>query len=172
MDRDPPRWMPDWLPQAELAKIKEPIGRLEHEHSEGLSAIRLDRLASIWFPLPGQYPGEGYIGRGTVIGSTDRDGLVHYPLTSKLIVELRRKSPTPRTLSNRHERRFILRTWPQNTERLSGKSENLVPSPSKSWLGCGHLPPIDYGRPANCTDCACCPRNPTELCMLAIRQVE
>jgi hypothetical protein len=45
------------------------------------------------FPLPGNYPGEGYHWPRTSQWFSDKDGAVHYPLVfKKLIVELPEKT--------------------------------------------------------------------------------
>ena len=49
-------------------------------------------LANVGFPLPGNYPGEGYHWPANSNWRSDKDGKVHYPLTlRKLIVELPQK---------------------------------------------------------------------------------
>ncbi|MCX7012525.1 MAG: hypothetical protein NTW86_08185 [Candidatus Sumerlaeota bacterium] len=59
----------------------------------GASRIDFDGWRYLAFPLPGQYPGEGYHWPRNSQWFSDKDGVVHYPLTfKKLIVELPEKT--------------------------------------------------------------------------------
>jgi len=58
-----------------------------------LSRINFDGWRYLGFPLPGQYPGEGYHWPANSQWFSDGDGIVHYPLLlEKLIVEIPEKT--------------------------------------------------------------------------------
>ena len=89
----PTRWMADWLPADELARVRESsVADWNTNDSEARSAINFDGWRYLSFPLPGQYPGEGYHWPRNCYWKSDKDGKVHYPLRfRKLIIELREK---------------------------------------------------------------------------------
>lgn len=92
-DGTPSRWMADWLPPEELAKAKESsVAAWNSNDSEARSAINFDGWRYLSFPLPGEYPGEGYHWPRNCYWKSDTDGKVSYPLRfKKLIIELREK---------------------------------------------------------------------------------
>jgi hypothetical protein len=58
----------------------------------GQSRINFDGWRYLSFPLPGNYPGEGYGWPANSQWRGDKDGVVHYPLRfKKLVVELPEK---------------------------------------------------------------------------------
>jgi hypothetical protein len=58
----------------------------------GVSRINFDGWRYVGFPMPGNYPGEGYAWPANSNWRWDKDGKVHYPLTlKKLVVELNEK---------------------------------------------------------------------------------
>jgi hypothetical protein len=91
---NPTRWMADWLPADELAKVKNSrLGDWNTDDSEARSRINFDGWRYVSFPLPGQYEGEQYHWPRNCYWKYDQDGIVHYPLSfTKLVVELREKS--------------------------------------------------------------------------------
>ncbi len=88
------RWMADWLPKEALADFKP--GETADWNTDdvfGLSRINFDGWRYVGFPLPGQYPGEGYHWPANSQWKSTKDGVVHYPLRLvKLIVELPEKT--------------------------------------------------------------------------------
>lgn len=63
------------------------------DDSFGFSRINFDGWRYVGFPLPGQYPGEGYHWPANAFWKWTGDGKVHYPLRlKKLIVELLEKT--------------------------------------------------------------------------------
>lgn len=87
-------WMADWIGQAG-AKGYEPGENADWNTDDawGLSRINFDGWRYLSFPLPGQYPGEGYHWPANSQWKWDKDGIVHYPLKlKKLIVELPEKT--------------------------------------------------------------------------------
>jgi len=88
------RWMEDWMPKEVLAGLEyeRSINDWNTNDSERRSSINFDGWRYVDFPLPGQYPGEGYHWPRNCYWKYDKDGKVHYPLTfTKLVVELREK---------------------------------------------------------------------------------
>jgi len=90
----PGRWMQDWLPKEMLEQFKVPAQNDWNTNDVyGVSRINFEGWRYLGFPLPGNYPGERY---GWPINSqwrSDKDGIVHYPLTfKKLIIELPEKT--------------------------------------------------------------------------------
>ncbi len=86
-------WMADWL-TPELLDQYEPgeIADWNTDDVFGLSRINFDGWRYVGFPLPGQYPGEGFHWPLNGQWRSDKDGVVHYPLVlKKLIVELPEK---------------------------------------------------------------------------------
>lgn len=88
------RWMADWLPQDVLADYKPgEVADWNTDDQFGLSRINFDGWRYVGFPLPGQYPGEGYHWPANSQWKSTGDGIVHYPLRlTKLIVELPEKT--------------------------------------------------------------------------------
>lgn len=87
-------WMADWLPKDEQANYKPgEIADWNTDDVFGLSRINFDGWRYLGFPLPGQYPGEGYKWPANSQWKWSGDGVVHYPLRlTKLIVELPEKT--------------------------------------------------------------------------------
>ncbi|MCX6934926.1 MAG: hypothetical protein NTZ01_01815, partial [Verrucomicrobia bacterium] len=87
-------WMGDWL-TPDLLKNYKPgkIADFNTDDPFGLSRINFDGWRYLGFPLPGQYPGEGYHWPANSQWFSDGDGIVHYPLElEKLIVEIPEKT--------------------------------------------------------------------------------
>ena len=87
-------WMGDWL-TLDLLKNYKPgkIADFNTDDPFGLSRINFDGWRYLGFPLPGQYPGEGYHWPANSQWFSDGDGIVHYPLLlEKLIVEIPEKT--------------------------------------------------------------------------------
>lgn len=90
---EPTRWMADWMPPEELAKMKEmSCGDWNTNDAKQRSRFNFDGWRYVRFPLPGQYPGEGYHWPDNSQWKSSGDGVVKYPLTfKKLILELPEK---------------------------------------------------------------------------------
>ena len=87
-------WMGDWL-TPDLLKNYKPgkIADFNTDDPFGLSRINFDGWRYLGFPLPGQYPGEGYHWPANSQWFSDGDGIVHDPLLlEKLIVEIPEKT--------------------------------------------------------------------------------
>ena len=52
----------------------------------GRSAINFEGWRFLTFPLPGNYPGEGYHWPYSSQWHSDGDGVVHYPLTLRALI--------------------------------------------------------------------------------------
>lgn len=98
-------WLQDWMPREMLANYKTPgLSDWNTEDVFGWSRINFDGWRYVAFPMPGNYPGEGYHWPGNSQWRWDKDGIVHYPLTlTKIVVELPEKvlhatdwAPVPR----------------------------------------------------------------------------
>lgn len=87
-------WMADWLPEEAQADYKPgEIADWNTDDQWGLSRINFDGWRYVGFPLPGQYPGEGYHWPANSQWKWSGDGVVHYPLRlTKVIVELPEKT--------------------------------------------------------------------------------
>ena len=87
-------WVNKGIPQELLAKFSNPgINDWSTDDNGGQSRINFDGWRYLAFPLPGNYPGEGYAWPSGSQWRWDKDGIVHYPLTfKKLIVELPEKT--------------------------------------------------------------------------------
>lgn len=90
---EPTRWMADWMPAEELARMKEmSVSDWNTNDSKGRSRINFDGWRYVRFPLPGHYPGEKYHWPDTSQWKFSGDGVVKYPLTfKKLVIELPEK---------------------------------------------------------------------------------
>lgn len=87
-------WMADWLGD-KLRDDYKPgeIADWNTDDVFGLSRINFDGWKYVGFPLPGQYPGEGYHWPANSQWRSDKDGIVHYPLAlKKVIIELPEKT--------------------------------------------------------------------------------
>lgn len=73
--------------------VSEPVADWNTDDSFGFSRINFDGWRYVGFPLPGQYPGEGFHWPANSLWKSTGDGVVHYPLTlHKVIVELPEKT--------------------------------------------------------------------------------
>jgi hypothetical protein len=99
------RWMADWMSEAELAAMKTmSVSDWNTNDPWQRSRINFEGWRYLRFPLPGNYPGEGYHWPYSSQWKHTGDGVVKYPLTfKKLIVELPEKmlqltnyAPVPR----------------------------------------------------------------------------
>jgi len=90
---DPTRWMADWMPAEELARMKAmSVSDWNTNDVRGRSRFNFDGWRTVRFPLPGNYPGENYHRPDNSNWKSSGDGVVHYPLTfKKLILELPEK---------------------------------------------------------------------------------
>ena len=86
---DPASILPKWI----LDQFPSPgVSDWNTDDPWGVSRINFDGWRYVAFPLPGNYPGEGYAWPGNSNWRWDKDGKVHYPLTlRKLLVELNGK---------------------------------------------------------------------------------
>ncbi|HWL53909.1 MAG TPA: hypothetical protein VNQ90_15825 [Chthoniobacteraceae bacterium] len=80
-------WMADWIGR-DAAQAFEPGMRSDWNTEDpwSLSRINFDGWRHVAFPLPGQYPGEGYHWPSNSQWKWDGDGRVHYPLTLKKVI--------------------------------------------------------------------------------------
>jgi hypothetical protein len=94
---DPATVLPKWI----LDKFPSPaVSDWSTDDAWGLSRINFDGWRYVAFPLPGNYPGEGYAWPGNCNWRWDKDGKVRYPLTlRKLAVELNEKVLHARTFA-------------------------------------------------------------------------
>ena len=90
---EPTRWMADWMPAEELARMKEmSVSDWNTNDAKQRSRFNFDGWRYVSFPLPGQYGGEGYHWPGTSQWKSSGDGVVKYPLTfKKLVIEMPEK---------------------------------------------------------------------------------
>ena len=80
-----PKWILDQFPSPTLSDWST-------DDPWGVSRINFDGWRYVGFPMPGNYPGEGYAWPANSNWRWDKDGKVHYPLTlKKLVVELNEK---------------------------------------------------------------------------------
>ncbi len=88
------RWMADWMSEKELAEMKAiSAGDWNTNDSWQRSRINFEGWRYLRFPLPGNYPGEGYHWPYSSQWKYTGDGVVKYPLKlKKLIVELPEKT--------------------------------------------------------------------------------
>jgi hypothetical protein len=93
MNGEPNRWMADWMSEAELASMKHTsISDWNTDDPWQRSRINFEGWRYLRFPLPGNYPGEGYHWPYSSQWKQTGDGVVKYPLKfKKLIVELPEK---------------------------------------------------------------------------------
>ncbi|MDX9861941.1 MAG: hypothetical protein RBS99_13605, partial [Rhodospirillales bacterium] len=83
----PNRWLEDWMGKEEASKLK---GAFQSDWNTndmwGRSAINFEGWRFLTFPLPGNYPGEGYHWPYSSQWYYDGDGTVHYPLTLRALI--------------------------------------------------------------------------------------
>ncbi len=85
----PNPWLADWLSKEEFAKLNPKSMNACDWNSDdawGRSAINFDGWRLLKFPLPGQYPGDGYHWPMNSQWRFSGDGVVHYPLKFKRLV--------------------------------------------------------------------------------------
>lgn len=85
----PNPWLADWLTKEEFAKLNPKSMNVCDWNSDdawGRSAINFDGWRLVKFPLPGQYPGDGYHWPMNSQWRFSGDGIVHYPLKFKRLV--------------------------------------------------------------------------------------
>ncbi|MCP5541641.1 MAG: hypothetical protein H7A53_00105 [Akkermansiaceae bacterium] len=84
---DPPRWMEDWMSPEELARMGAvSVGDWNTNDSWQRSRINFEGWRFLRFPLPGNYPGEGYHWPYSSQWRHTGDGVVHYPLSFRRLV--------------------------------------------------------------------------------------
>lgn len=96
---EPSPWLLDWLGKDEFAKMKSAsLSDWNSNDAWGRSYINFEGWRYLSFPLPGNYPGEGYHWpyssqwRCQAKDGTPGDGIVHYPLKfTKLALTLPEK---------------------------------------------------------------------------------
>ncbi len=88
------RWMADWMSEKELADMKAvSVGDWNTNDPWQRSRINFEGWRFMRFPLPGNFPGEGYHWPYSSQWKYTGDGVVKYPITfKKLIVELPEKA--------------------------------------------------------------------------------
>jgi len=93
MSGEATRWMADWMSGEELAAMKAmSVGDWNTNDPWQRSRINFEGWRYMRFPLPGNYPGEGYHWPYSSQWKHSGDGVVRYPLKfKKLIVELPEK---------------------------------------------------------------------------------
>jgi hypothetical protein len=91
---EPTRWMADWMSAAELAAMKtRTVADWNTNDPWQRSRINFEGWRYLKFPLPGNYPGEGYHWPFSSQWRSTGTGVVKYPLTfKKLIIELPEKA--------------------------------------------------------------------------------
>jgi hypothetical protein len=105
MSGEATRWMADWMSEKELAAMKQMnVADWNTNDPWQRSRINFEGWRYLRFPLPGNYPGEGYHWPYSSQWKHTGDGVVKYPLKfTRLIVELPEKvlhftgyAPVPR----------------------------------------------------------------------------
>ena len=93
-EEEPGRWLKDWLPKEMIEQFKVPAQNdWNTDDVYGVSRINFEGWRYLGFPLPGNYPGERYGWPSNSQWRSDKDGIVHYPLTfRRLIIELPEKT--------------------------------------------------------------------------------
>ena len=89
----PTQWMADWLPREEFAALKSSnLADWNTDDAWGRSCINFEGWRYVRFPLPGNYPGEGYHWPYSSQWRFSGDGVVKYPLKfTRLIITLPEK---------------------------------------------------------------------------------
>lgn len=93
---EPTRWMADWMTPEEFEKLKTAKSSNRNDWNTddpwGRSAINFEGWRYVRFPLPGNYPGEGYHWPYSSQWRCSGNGVVKYPLKfKKLIITLPEK---------------------------------------------------------------------------------
>jgi len=94
MSGEATRWMADWMSEKELAAMKTMnVGDWNTNDPWQRSRINFEGWRYVKFPLPGNFPGEGYHWPYSSQWKHTGDGAVKYPLKfTKLIIELPEKA--------------------------------------------------------------------------------
>jgi hypothetical protein len=94
MSGEATRWMADWMSEKELAAMKQMnVADWNTNDPWQRSRINFEGWRFLRFPLPGNYPGEGYHWPYSSQWKHTGDGIVKYPLKfTRLIVELPEKT--------------------------------------------------------------------------------
>lgn len=90
---EPTRWMADWMPAEELARMKAmSVSDWNTNDVRSRSRFNFDGWRYVRFPLPANYPGENYHRPDNSNWKSSGDGVVQYPLTfKKLVLEMPEK---------------------------------------------------------------------------------
>lgn len=102
---EPTRWMADWMSEEQFKSLKT-MNLCDWNTNDpwGRSALNFEGWRYLRFPLPGNYPGEGYHWPYSSQWRFSGDGLVKYPLKLKKLIltlpekvlHLTRYAPVPR----------------------------------------------------------------------------
>jgi hypothetical protein len=87
-NEEPSEWMLDWLPAEFTATGNGSARRADWNTNDvfGASIICFDGWRYVRFPLPGNYPGEAAPWPANSQWRSDKDGIVHHPLSLRRIV--------------------------------------------------------------------------------------
>lgn len=86
---EPTRWLQDLVPAGELSALASGGNDWNTSDPWGRSYINFEGWGYVSFPLPGNYPGEGYHWPSGSQWRYDGDGVVHYPLRfTRLVLTL------------------------------------------------------------------------------------
>ena len=90
---DPPHWMNDWMSKEDIERMGDlQIGDWNTNDAWQRSRINFEGWRYLRFPMPGNYPGEGYHWPYSSQWRHTGDGIVHYPIKfTRLIVETPQK---------------------------------------------------------------------------------
>jgi len=90
---DPPHWMNDWMSAEDVRRMGNlQIGDWNTNDPWQRSRINFEGWRYLRFPMPGNYPGEGYHWPYSSQWRFTGDGIVHYPVKlTRLIVETPQK---------------------------------------------------------------------------------
>jgi hypothetical protein len=90
---DPPHWMNDWMSEEDVRRMGNwQIGDWNTNDPWQRSRINFEGWRYLRFPMPGNYPGEGYHWPYSSQWRHTGDGMVRYPITlTRLIVETPQK---------------------------------------------------------------------------------
>jgi hypothetical protein len=85
---EPSEWMLDWLPAEFTAAGNGSARRADWNTNDvfGASVICFDGWRYVRFPLPGNYPGEAAPWPANSQWRSDKDGIVHHPLSLRRII--------------------------------------------------------------------------------------
>jgi hypothetical protein len=90
---DPPHWMNDWMSKEDIERMGElQIGDWNTNDAWQRSRINFEGWRYLRFPMPGNYPGEGYHWPYSSQWRHTGDGIVYYPIKfTRLILETPQK---------------------------------------------------------------------------------